>query len=109
MSQSTNFQLCRGRSSWVEPVLSKDKCVLLSDVGEARTHGPSVSSQALYHWATALPDQILIEQSVSKQCRSWSDTPLSDLDLHCLPLSQKKTLGLYGLMILSSEKSGPLD
>ena len=27
-----------------------------SDAGEARAHGPSVSSQALYHWATALPD-----------------------------------------------------
>ena len=26
-----------------------------SDVGEARTRCPSVSSQALYHWATALP------------------------------------------------------
>ena len=26
-----------------------------SDTGEARTHGPSGSSQALYHWATALP------------------------------------------------------
>ena len=26
-----------------------------SDAGEARTHGPSVMSQALYHWATALP------------------------------------------------------
>ena len=26
-----------------------------SDTGKARTHGPSVSSQALYHWATALP------------------------------------------------------
>ena len=25
-----------------------------SDAGEARTHGPWVSSQALYHWATAL-------------------------------------------------------
>ena len=24
-----------------------------SDAGEARTRGPSVSSQALYHWATA--------------------------------------------------------
>ena len=30
-SQSTTFQLCRNRSSWVEPVLSKDKCVLLKD------------------------------------------------------------------------------
>ena len=27
-----------------------------SDAGEARTHGPSVLSQALYHWATALPN-----------------------------------------------------
>ena len=26
-----------------------------SDAPEARTRGPSVSSQALYHWATALP------------------------------------------------------
>ena len=26
-----------------------------SDAGEARTRGPSASSQALYHWATALP------------------------------------------------------
>ena len=26
-----------------------------SDAGEAQTPGPSVSSQALYHWATALP------------------------------------------------------
>ena len=26
-----------------------------SDAGEAWTSGPSVSSQALYHWATALP------------------------------------------------------
>ena len=26
-----------------------------SDAGEARTRGPLVSSQALYHWATALP------------------------------------------------------
>ena len=26
-----------------------------SDVGEARTSCLSVSSQALYHWATALP------------------------------------------------------
>ena len=26
-----------------------------SDAGEDRTRGPSVSSQALYHWATALP------------------------------------------------------
>ena len=29
-----------------------------SDAGEARTRGPSVSSQALYHWATALPSDL---------------------------------------------------
>ena len=29
-----------------------------SDAGKARTRGPSVSSQALYHWATALPIMI---------------------------------------------------
>ena len=29
-----------------------------SDAGEARTRGPSVSSQALYHCATALPPLI---------------------------------------------------
>ena len=28
------------------------------DAGEARTRGPSVSSQALYHWATVLPVSI---------------------------------------------------
>ena len=31
MSQSTIFRLCGDRFSWVEPVLSKDKCVLLKD------------------------------------------------------------------------------
>ena len=30
-----------------------------SDAGEAWTRGPSVSSQALYHWATALPPIIV--------------------------------------------------
>ena len=31
-----------------------------SDAGEARTRYPSVSSQALYHWATALPTTIVV-------------------------------------------------
>ena len=31
-----------------------------SDAGEARTRYPSVSSQALYHWATALPKKKLV-------------------------------------------------
>ena len=36
-----------------------------SDAGEARTRGLSVSSQALYHWANALPIQaVTYEQTV---------------------------------------------
>ena len=38
-SQSTIFQLCWDRSSWVEPVLSKDKCVLLKDTTQWRRWG----------------------------------------------------------------------
>ena len=57
-SQSAIFQLCQDGSSWAEPVLSKDKCVLLKDTTkwarEAQTCNPSVLSQALYHWTTAL-------------------------------------------------------
>ena len=36
MSLSTIFQLCWDQSSWVEPVLSKDKCVLLKDTAHCR-------------------------------------------------------------------------
>ena len=40
-----------------------------SDAGEAWTRDPSVSSQALYHWATVLPCyllwQIAMENTVS--------------------------------------------
>ena len=38
-SQLNNFQLCQDRSSWVEPVLSKDKCVLLKDTTQWRRWG----------------------------------------------------------------------
>ena len=30
-----------------------------SDASEARTNSPSVSSQALYHWATVIPQKFL--------------------------------------------------
>ena len=54
-----NISVTSGRdgSSWVELVLSKVTVSRTqhSDAGEARSQGPSVSSQALYHWATALP------------------------------------------------------
>ena len=38
-SQSTIFQLCRDGSSWVEPELSKDLCVLLKDTTQWRRWG----------------------------------------------------------------------
>ena len=49
-SQSTIFQLCRDRSSWVEAVLSKDKCVLLKDTTQvtlANTRRLSLKSSTL--------------------------------------------------------------
>ena len=39
MFQSTIFQLCWGGFSWVEPVLSKDKCVLFRDTTQRRRWG----------------------------------------------------------------------
>ena len=33
-----------------------------SDIGEARTRDLSVSSQALYHWATALPSTYVLDE-----------------------------------------------
>ena len=36
-----------------------------SDAGEARTRGPSVSSQALYHWATVLPIFDILRENFS--------------------------------------------
>ena len=41
-SQSTIFQLCWDGSSWVEPVLSKDKCVLLKDKTQWRRWGSNL-------------------------------------------------------------------
>ena len=40
-----------------------------SDAGEARTHGPSILSQALYHWATALPTEggLIIKTKAKKK------------------------------------------
>ena len=53
-----------------------------SDTGEARTRGPSVSSQALYHWATApcslkLSDTELQSPSVVYAC--WDNNICSSL------------------------------
>ena len=54
---STIFQLNRDRSSWVEPVLSWDKCVLLKDqnaVTPMRLE-PAASRSRVKHSTTALP------------------------------------------------------
>ena len=37
-----------------------------SDAFEARNHGPSVSSQALYHWATVLDLGVKFTQNIAK-------------------------------------------
>ena len=46
-----------------------------SDAGEARTRGPSVSSQALYHWATALPPDVADKQQVTELIRAVNYFP----------------------------------
>ena len=43
-----------------------------SDAGEVRTRGPSVSSQALYHWATALPEHMGEKLKISKILNFWN-------------------------------------
>ena len=48
-SQSTIFQLCRDSSSWVEPVLSKDKCVLLKDTTQWRQGGMLLSMMIVHN------------------------------------------------------------
>ena len=54
-----------------------------SDAGEARTRCPSVSSQALYHWATALPlwSKGLRMQIISTRNNLQLKTPLCWLKL----------------------------
>ena len=42
-----------------------------SDAGEAPSRGPSVSSQALYHWATALPTLLRVETCTEKLINDW--------------------------------------
>ena len=80
-SQSTFFQLRRDRSSWIEPVLS-----LLQDTGEARARNVSVSSQALYHWATALPIYFMWHsETVQTKIRSLTTRRLIRVSTFCLP------------------------
>ena len=62
-SQSTIFQLCRDRSSWVEPELSRDKCILLKYTTQ-------------WHWWGSKRRPLTLESST---------LPLS----HCAPSEQE--------------------
>ena len=49
-----------------------------SDASETQTRGPLVSSQALYHWATAFPRKIeIIFLSISFNICFWCSKELS--------------------------------
>ena len=49
-----------------------------SDAGEARTRGPSVSSQALYHWATVLPFPKVKHLSSGTETNRYWEMPTCD-------------------------------
>ena len=62
-----NFQLCQNGSSWVEPVLSKDKCVLLKDTTQWYQWGSNLqplglesSTLALSHCAPSLASSDIV-------------------------------------------------
>ena len=62
-SQSTVFQLCGDGTSWVEPVLSKDKCVLLKDMMQWCQWGsnpglPATPRSWVKHSTTELPQYV---------------------------------------------------
>ena len=44
-----------------------------SDASEAWTRSLSVLSQALYHWATALPLSVLLNETTCVACRDQID------------------------------------
>ena len=64
-----------------------------SDAGEARTRGLSVSSQALYHWATALPIWVIVTLC-QVQLAMW----LFNNSLSCDSLSDEYSVFLWLLV-----------
>ena len=62
------FQLWPDGSSWVEPVLSKDQCVLPKDAMQEcfwwglNPQALVLQSSSLHHWATAFPLEVNIWQ-----------------------------------------------
>ena len=85
---STIFQLCGtglpGLSQYLARINVSCSRTQRSDAGEARTRGPSVSSQALYHWATALP--ILEEEPQNTNSHKSSSKATHSL----LPIKTRK-------------------
>ena len=70
-----------------------------SDAGEARTRGLSVSSQALYHWATALPFNSWLVFMESWNIRSQHIRSIVNLMqpyLVCCFTSQSTYMGMFG-------------
>ena len=69
---STIFQLNRDGSSWVEPVLSLDKCVLLKDhnaVTLVRLE-PAASRSRVKH-STTEPQRSLLGEARNQTCDPW--------------------------------------
>ena len=60
-----------------------------SDTCEAGTRGPSVSSQALYHWATSLPRSVEIQQRLLCGSNIFLSTPIIIISLALMELTQK--------------------
>ena len=54
-----------------------------SDAGEARTRGPSVLSQALYHWATALPQPPKSHPWSMTQAAKWKSRLICFISFIC--------------------------
>ena len=81
---STIFQLYRDRSSWVEPVLSWDKCVLLKDhntVMPVRLQ-PAALWSGLKHSTTEHPKEPQL--SITKTFKNYQTTCLKDDCLKCM-------------------------
>ena len=71
-----------------------------SDACEAGTRGPSVSSQALYHWATALPPNSL-DPDQDRQ------NVMPDLGPNCLQkLSADDKRQEFTVILILSEREG---
>ena len=79
-----------------------------SDVNEARTRGPLVSSQALYHWATALSHKQMREQTMKAEGLGIAQKIHYDFTL--LILIADGAPGYPGRQVLKAEISlkGPL-